>query len=132
MLEKYEAFLRTRIPAHAAHYGGGLVDGAFVLGLFGDAVTELMIRHDGDEGLFRAYEEINFLAPVYAGEFLEIRAELVEVGNTSRKVRCVAHKVIHPLYKVDSSAAEVLESPLLVCEAVGTAVVPLNKQRHKT
>ena len=32
------------------------VDGAFVTKLFGDAATEVLIRSDGDEGLFRAYD----------------------------------------------------------------------------
>jgi len=126
-----ESMLRIRISEHDAHYGGGLVDGARVLALFGDAVTELMIRHDGDEGLFRAYESIEFLAPIYAGDFLEVRAELLEVGRTSRKVRCWAYKVIQPAYHVSDSAAEVLAEPVLVCSAVGTAVVPLDKQRNR-
>jgi 3-aminobutyryl-CoA ammonia-lyase len=125
-----ESFLRVRIAAHEAHYGGGLVDGARVLSLFGDAVTELMIRHDGDEGLFRAYESIEFLAPVYAGDFLEIRAKIVEVGHTSRQVECTAHKVIRSAGHIGDSAAETLAEPVLVCRAVGTAVVPLEKQRR--
>jgi 3-aminobutyryl-CoA ammonia-lyase len=128
---KVESFLRLRISAHEAHYGGGLVDGARVLALFGDAVTELMIRQDGDEGLFRAYEKIEFLAPVYAGDFLEIHAEILEIGRTSRKVRCTAHKVIQPAYHLNDSAAEILAEPVLVCEAIGTAVVPLEKQRRR-
>jgi len=126
-----ESMLRVRMSEHDAHYGGGLVDGARVLALFGDAVTELMIRHDGDEGLFRAYESIEFLAPVYAGNYLEVRAELLQVGRTSRKVRCRAWKVIQPAYHVNDSAAEVLAEPVLVCSAVGTAVVPLDKQRNQ-
>lgn len=127
---KIEAKLRVRMSEHDAHYGGGLVDGARVLGLFGDAVTELMIRHDGDEGLFRAYESIEFLAPVHAGDYLEVYAEILEVGNTSRKVSCRAYKVICPAYDINDSAATVLEEPILVCSAIGTAVVPLDKQRN--
>ena len=34
-----------------AHYGGNLVNGAYVLDLFGDVGTEASIRMDGDEGL---------------------------------------------------------------------------------
>src|ERR1700678_1127723 len=78
---------RLRMSAHDAHYGGDLVDGARILGLFGDMATELLIRLDGDEGLFRAYESVEFLAPVFAGDFIEGRAELVAVGNTSRHAR---------------------------------------------
>ncbi|MEO7096613.1 MAG: hotdog domain-containing protein, partial [Polyangiales bacterium] len=69
--------VRLRMSSHDAHYAGELVDGARMLGLFGDLATELLIRHDGDEGLFRAYDSVEFLAPVRAGDVLEVEAELV-------------------------------------------------------
>ena len=31
-----------------------------MLGLFGDVATELLIRNDGDEGLFVAYDNVEF------------------------------------------------------------------------
>ena len=65
-----------------------------MLALFGDAATELLVRHDGDEGLFRAYDAVEFLAPIHAGDFVEVEAELVAVGNTSRAMRFEARKVI--------------------------------------
>lgn len=120
--------LRLRMSQADAHYGGGLVDGARILGLFGDVATELLIRHDGDEGLFRAYDSIEFLAPVYAGEFVEVEGEIVEAGNTSRKMRFEARKVIRPLPGSDS-ACEVLSPPVVVCRASGTCVTPKEKQR---
>ena len=123
--------LRLRVGAEQAHYGGGLVDGAFVLKLFGDAATELLVRHDGDEGLFRAYASVDFLAPVHGGDYLEVEAELVRVGRTSREMRFEARKVIQPLPGVSDSAAEVLQKPVVVCRATGTCVVPLDKQRKK-
>jgi len=123
--------LRVRLSAHDAHYGGGLVDGARVLGLFGDAGTELLIRHDGDEGLFRAYESVEFLAPLHAGDFVEVDAELVSVGKTSRKVRFEARKYISPRPDVSDSAADLLQEPVVVCRAVGTCVIPAAKQRRK-
>src|SRR3954465_1889405 len=86
--------LRVRMGAHDAHYAGELVDGARMLALFGDVATELLIRLDGDEGLFRAYESVEFLAPVFAGDYIEATAELLSVGNTSRKMRFEASKVI--------------------------------------
>src|SRR5438067_8760213 len=89
-----KVFVRLRMSAHDAHYAGELVDGARMLGLFGDLATELLIRHDGDEGLFRAYESVEFLAPVFAGDYIEAIAELVEVGRTSRKMRFEARKVV--------------------------------------
>lgn len=125
------AVLRLRMSSHDAHYGGGLVDGARMLGLFGDVATELCILHDGDEGLFRAYDSVEFLAPVHAGDFIEAEGEITEVGRTSRKMRFEARKVIQPLPGVSESAAEALAQPVVVCRATGTCVVPLDKQRVK-
>ncbi len=124
-----KAILRVRMSQLDAHYGGNLVDGARVLALFGDAATELCIRHDGDEGLFRAYDAIEFLAPTYAGDYLEVEGELLSAGNTSRKMRFEARKVIRPRPDVSESAADVLAEPVVVCRASGTCVVPKEKQR---
>jgi 3-aminobutyryl-CoA ammonia-lyase len=126
-----KALIRLRMSSHDAHYGGNLVDGARMLGLFGDVATELLIRHDGDEGLFRAYDQVEFLAPVYAGDYIEAEGEIVEVGRTSRKMKFVARKVIRPMPQVNDSAAEVLQEPIVVCRASGTCVVPADKQRVK-
>jgi 3-aminobutyryl-CoA ammonia-lyase len=117
------------MSAHDAHYGGNLVDGARMLALFGDVATELLIRHDGDEGLFRAYDQVEFLAPVYAGDYIEAEAELVHVGNTSCKMKFEARKVIQPRADISASAAEVLATPVVVCRASGTCVTPKDKQR---
>ena len=122
---------RLRMSGHDAHYAGDLVDGARCLGLFGDVATELLVRHDGDEGLFRAYDSVEFLAPVRAGDVLEVEGEIVEVGRTSRKMRFVARKVIE-LSRGEGlavSAANVLREPVIVCRATGTCVVPLEFQR---
>jgi 3-aminobutyryl-CoA ammonia-lyase len=121
--------LRLRMSQADAHYGGDLVDGARILALFGDAATELCIRHDGDEGLLRAYEAVELLAPTHAGDFLEVEAELVKVGNTSRTMRFEARKVARPRPDVSDSAADALPEPVVVCRARGTVVVPKEKQR---
>jgi 3-aminobutyryl-CoA ammonia-lyase len=126
-----KAMLRLRLSSQDAHYGGQLVDGARLLALFGDVATELLIRHDGDEGLLRAYETIEFLAPVRAGDYLEIEGEIIQVGNTSRKMKFVARKVIQALPQLSESAAELLATPVVVCRAIGTCVVPSQKQRVK-
>lgn len=118
--------LRLRMGSHDAHYGGNLVDGARMLALFGDVATELLIRQDGDEGLFRAYDSVEFLAPVYAGDYIEAEGEIVNVGNTSRKMKFEARKVIRSL---GGSSAEVLSPPIVVCKASGTCVTPKEKQR---
>src|SRR3954470_7459971 len=92
-----EASIRLRMSSHDGHYAGGLVDGSRMLQLFGDVATELLIRLDGDEGLFRAYESIEFLAPVYAGDYIEAWGKIIQVGKTSRKMDFEARKVIRPL-----------------------------------
>lgn len=124
--------LHLRISEQDVHYAGGLVDGARLMALFGDAATELCIRHDGDEGLFRAYQNVEFLAPVHAGDFLEVTGELVGVGRTSRQMRFEAHRIIRPRPSPgNESAAEALDTPELVARAEGTCVVPLEKQSRK-
>ena len=124
-----KAFLRLRMSAHDAHYGGNLVDGARMLALFGDVATELCIRLDGDEGLFRAYDSVEFLAPVFAGDYIEVEGEVTKVSTTSRTMKFEARKVIAPDPKVSPSAADLLKEPLVVCRATGTCVVPKDKQR---
>ncbi len=124
-----KAMIRVRMSTSDAHYGGNLVDGARMLQLFGDVATELLIRHDGDEGLFVAYDKVEFLAPVYAGEFIEAVGEITEVGNTSRKMKFEARKVITPRPDINDSACDVLEEPVVVCRAEGVCVVPKDKMR---
>lgn len=126
-----ECIIRLRMSAHDAHYGGNLVDGARMLGLFGDVATELLIRNDGDEGLFKAYDMVEFLAPVYAGDYIEAVGEIIHTGNTSRKMKFEARKVIVPRTDLSESACDVLEEPIVVCRATGTCVVPKEKQRNK-
>jgi 3-aminobutyryl-CoA ammonia-lyase len=116
---------------HDAHYAGNLVDGARLLQLFGDVATELLIRHDGDEGLFRAYDDIEFLEPVYAGDYIEAVGKITETGRTSRKMEFEAWKVISPNPDAGETAATVLEPPVLVCRASGTCVTPVDRQRKK-
>ena len=122
------AILRTRIAE--PHYAGGLVDGARMLQLFGDVATELCIRVDGDEGLFRAYESVEFLAPVRAGDFIEAEGTVVRWGNTSIVIDFVARKVIGPASGAIVSAADVLPTPEIVCRARGTCVVPKAMRRE--
>ena len=110
--EGLKVVIRLRMSSHDAHYGGNLVDGARMLGLFGDVATELLIRLDGDEGLFRAYDSVDFLAPVYAGDYVEAEGTITAVGRTSRKMAFEARKVIR-------SAPEVGEdnAGFMACEA---------------
>ena len=118
------------MSAHDAHYGGNLVDGARMLQLLGDVATELLILNDGDEGLFKAYDMVEFMAPVYAGDYIEAEGEIVSTGNTSRKMVFEARKVIVPRPDINDSACDVLAEPIVVCRASGTCVVPKDKQRR--
>ncbi|HVA33668.1 MAG TPA: hotdog domain-containing protein [Candidatus Baltobacteraceae bacterium] len=122
--------IRLRMSAHDAHYGGNLVDGARMLALFGDVATELLIRFDGDEGLFVAYDDVEFLAPVYAGDYVEAEGRIVKIGNTSRRMEFEARKVIAARPDVNDSAADVLDPPIVVCRASGTCVTPKDKKRR--
>jgi len=122
---------RLRLGQQDAHYGGNLVDGAKVLALFGDVATELLIHLDGDEGLFRAYESVDFFAPIYAGDFIEVQGEITHIGNTSRKMKFTCYKVISARSDISGSAADVLSEKIVTTAAVGTCIVPKEKQRVK-
>ena len=126
-----KSLIRMRMSSHDAHYGGNLVDGARMLQLFGDVATELLIQLDGDEGLFKAYDSVEFMAPVFAGDFIEAEGEIVNVGNSSRKMVFEARKVIVTRPDISDSAADVLAEPIVVCRATGTCVTPKDKQRGK-
>ena len=128
-MAEYKSMIRVRMSAKDAHYGGNLVDGAHMLHLFGDVATELLILRDGDEGLFKAYDMVEFIAPVYAGDFIEATGEIVAEGNTSRKMVFEARKVIAPRPDISDSAADLLDEPVVVCRASGTCVTPKKCQR---
>jgi 3-aminobutyryl-CoA ammonia-lyase len=115
---------RRYVPYSHAHYGGNLVDGAYVLAMFGDVATELCIRTDGDEGLFAGYDEVSFRAPVMGGDVLEATATVTRVGTRSRGVSFEARVVCRSNPGVSASAATVLAEPIVVTSATGTVVVP--------
>ncbi|GHO42470.1 hotdog fold domain-containing protein [Ktedonospora formicarum] len=129
MIPEYSSLLRVRLNSHDAHYGGRLVNGAHMLSLFGDAATELAILSDGDEGLLVSYDSVEFLAPLYAGDFVEVRGRITKVGNTSRRIEFEAYKVIAARPDVCESAADALAEPLLVGRAIGTTVIKPERQR---
>ncbi|MCR2044582.1 hotdog fold domain-containing protein [Anaerosalibacter massiliensis] len=123
--------LRVRMSARDAHYAGELVNGSRILDFWGDVGTELMIRNDGDESLFISYKDVEFLAPVYSGDFMEYHGWIEERGGSSRVCKFEAYKVIE-LAKDDNlalSAANVLEEPVLCGRATGTLVVRKPLQR---
>jgi 3-aminobutyryl-CoA ammonia-lyase len=115
---------RRYVPYGHAHYAGNLVDGAYVLGLFGDVATEVCIQSDGDEGLFASYSDVQFLQPLRAGDVVEVRATISRVGNRSREIEFVATVVCRGRADRSGSAAEILAEPLEITRATGTVVVP--------
>ena len=129
MEEKITSLIRVRMSAKDAHYGGELVDGAHMVHLFGDVATELLIKLDGDEGLFCAYDNVEFLAPTYAGDYIEAYGEITKIGNTSRKMKFEARKVIVSRKDITASAADFLEEPIVVARATGTCVTPKEMKR---
>jgi 3-aminobutyryl-CoA ammonia-lyase len=112
------------VPYSHAHYGGDLVDGAYVLGLFGDVATEVCIRADGDEGLFAAYSDVQFRAPVRAGDVLAVSATVTRVGTRSRQLSFEARVLCRAEPERGPSAAAVLAEPIVAVTATGTVVVP--------
>ena len=115
---------RRYVSCGDAHYGGGLVDGAYVLGLFGDVATEACVRMDGDEGLFASYSDVQFRAPVRAGDVLEVSCEVTAVGRRSRQLSFEARVVCRAEPSRGPSAARVLDPPVVAVTAAGTVVVP--------
>jgi len=115
---------RRYVPYAHAHYAGNLVDGAYVLGLFGDVATELCIRADGDEGLFAGYSEVRFVAPVRAGDVVEVTGQISRMGNRSRTIEFSCAVVCRGRPDRSASAAEVLDPPIVAVVATGTVVVP--------
>lgn len=117
--DRVTARLRVRVAESDVHYAGGVVDGAFVMRLFGDLATEIMIRVDGEEGLFRAYESVDFLAPVHAGDYLDAEAVLTSRGRTSRRITFTVTRSISALTATET---KVEPKAQIVARAVGTVV----------
>ena len=115
---------RRYVSYAEAHYAGHLVDGAWGLALFGDVATEMCIRTDGDEGLFASYDDVQFLAPVRAGDVVEAVARLVRVGRRSRRMDFELRVVARGVPDAGGSAARMLPEPLVATTASGTVVVP--------
>ena len=116
---------RRYVSYAEAHYAGNLVDGAWGLGLYGDVATEMCIRTDGDEGLFASYSDVQFQAPVRAGDVVEAVATLTRVGRRSREMAFELRVVARGDDSADSaSAARMLDDPIVATTATGTVVVP--------
>jgi 3-aminobutyryl-CoA ammonia-lyase len=115
---------RRYVPYSHAHYAGDLVDGAYSLAAFGDVATEMCIRTDGDEGLFASYSDVQFLAPVRAGDCIEIEATLVRVGSRSREMTFEVRIIARGNPNGGGSAASLLDKKDIATTARGVVVVP--------
>lgn len=124
--------LRVRMNAADAYQSDGTVSPARILELLADVATELMIRLDGDEGSLRKLQQVEMLAPVYVGEYVEATGVVSEISNTTRKLVFEARKVISHAQgeNLAPSAADALHQPIVICRAVATGVVPRNRQRR--
>ena len=129
MSDDIEVVHRLRLSQNDAHYGGEIVAGGRLMELFGDAATELCIRSDGDEGLLAGYSSVEFLAPVRAGDLVEVRARLIRRGSSSREMDFEVWRYAAPRPDVSDSAADLLTEPELVAKATGTCVVKKDRQR---
>jgi 3-aminobutyryl-CoA ammonia-lyase len=123
---------RRYVPWSQAHYAGNLVDGAYGLALFGDAATEMCVRTDGDEGLFASYSDVQFRAPVRAGDIVEVTAELVRVGNRSRTLELTLRVVGRARPDLGETAARLLAQPVVATTATGVVIVPMRRVTHDT
>jgi 3-aminobutyryl-CoA ammonia-lyase len=123
LIEGFAVTQRRYVPHSHAHYGGSLVDGAYGLGMFGDVATEMMIRTDGDEGLFAGYSAVEFVAPIQAGDVVEATGTLIRIGNRSREIEFEARVVCRASPTRGPSAADVLDPAIVVTRARGTVVV---------
>jgi 3-aminobutyryl-CoA ammonia-lyase len=85
----------------------------------------MCIRTDGDEGLFASYDDVQFRAPVRAGDVLEISCELVRVGRRSRRLELAVTVVARGAATEERpGAARFLDEPIVATTATGTVVVP--------
>jgi Acyl-CoA hydrolase len=130
--------LHVMMKGSDGHYVGGLVNGAKIVHYWGDVGTELMVRVDGDISLFLGYEEINFTAPVYVGDFMEYVGWIEKVGNTSYNCKFEAYKVatmcnrLHSEEKLLSTAATACIPPVLCGTATGSLCIGQKLQRGET
>jgi len=116
---------RRYVPYSHAHYAGNLVDGAYSLAAFGDVATEMCIRTDGDEGLFASYSDVQFRAPVRAGDCIEIEATLVRIGARSREMSFEVRVMTRGNPAGGESSADLLNEPVVATTARGVVVVPV-------
>lgn len=126
-LSGYVSVVELRVDSH---YTDRVVSLGTIVEMFGIAGTKLAYAIDGDGGLMRAFENVEFLAPVYHGDYVRCTARLLAVGRTSRKRSYELHVTArtHGVGPLPTSGA-VLDPPILAARATGYTVTPLERQR---
>ena len=120
-----EGYLRIRLGLHDTHYPNGLIPAATILRLFADCASELGIRTDGTDGYLAAYEKAEFFKPVYAGDYIEIRAKGLSKGNRSRRTALEARRCMQSKELGGGLSGGVLhDPPELIASAVMIGVRP--------
>lgn len=115
-----DAVIRLRLAPSDARYAGRLAAGSKAMEIFADLETELALREGGDEGLCVAYDLVEFLEPLRAGDFVEGRARVVSRGRSSRRITAEIYKVL----EVDEAGILVeQDAPKLAARASVTIVV---------
>lgn len=115
-----DAVIRLRLAPADARYARGLAAGSKAMEIFADLETELALREGGDEGLCVAYDMVEFLAPLRAGDFVEGRARVVARGRSSRRIAAEIHKLLEV---DDDGILEPSDGPVLAARASVTIVV---------
>ena len=126
-LDTADRFVTIRVSSKDAHYAGELVDGAFVMRQFGDAVTFATARELGDEGLLAAYEHVDFKLPVHPGDFITIAVEEVSRSRLSRTFELAAIRIGKNAEspKRPSATCVSTDTGEIVATAIARSVVPL-------
>jgi len=127
MLSQFEAEIVSRVESH---YADGTISLGTIVELFGVAGGLLSYKFDGDAGVMRAFDDLQFLAPAYQGDYVRVTCRYLSVGKSSRRRSYEAH-VIARTFGIGHSptSGEVLQNPILIAKATGTVVVRADLQR---
>ena len=124
-MAKPDATLRVRLGTKDTHYRGGLIPAATVMRLFADCTTEIGIRDNGRPGLLAAYENVEFLLPLRAGDYVEIRAAVMSRGRRSRRIALEAWRLVRaPAGGAPRREDALCEPPELVARGIMISVAP--------
>lgn len=88
--------------------------------IFADLETELCLLEGGDEGLCAGYSNVEFLAPLRVGDFIEGTGRVVARGRSSRLIEAEIRRVV----SVDDRGCRIPnDEPVVAVRATVTVVV---------